>query len=160
MPFSGSYEFEQVMLVSRLMILTSGRLASRTASASPQGYSGPTPVGIGQFAAYEEVFPDVDKSVIRFHGTWLTAQIRRLYLRAASSFPSTPLARGVSAGLALVVLAPVAWLANRAAAERDATNFTPNWTSAVLELEVVRKPDLPQSTHPDAAEPACRRPHA
>src|SRR5262249_16382196 len=35
-----------------------------------------TPVGMGQFAAYEAVFPDVDKSAIRFHGTWLTAQIR------------------------------------------------------------------------------------
>jgi hypothetical protein len=33
----------------------------------------------------------------------------------------------------------MAWLANRAAAHRDATAFTPNWTSVVLELEVVRK---------------------
>jgi hypothetical protein len=32
----------------------------------------------------------------------------------------------------------MAWLANRAAARRDATAFTPNWTSVVLELEVVR----------------------
>jgi hypothetical protein len=43
------------------------------------------------------------------------------------------------AGLALVALAPIAWLANRAAASRDASAFTPNWTSVVLELEVVRK---------------------
>jgi hypothetical protein len=43
------------------------------------------------------------------------------------------------AGLALVALAPMAWLANRAAASRDASAFTPNWTSVVLELEVVRK---------------------
>jgi hypothetical protein len=98
-----------------------------------------TPVGIGQFAAYEAVFPDVDKSVIRFHGTWLTAQIRKLYLRAATSFPASSLARGISAGLALVALTPVAWLANRVAAHRDATAFTPNWTSVVLEFEVVRK---------------------
>src|SRR6266481_9465252 len=101
-----------------------------------------TPVGMGQFAAYEAVFPDVDKSAIRFHGTWLTAQIRKLYLRAATSFPAGSLARGVLAGLALVVLAPVAWLANRAAARRDATTFTPSWTSVILEFEVVRR-DVP-----------------
>ena len=41
--------------------------------------------------------------------------------------------------IALVALAPMAWLANRAAARRDASAFTPNWTSVVLELEVVRK---------------------
>jgi len=98
-----------------------------------------TPVGIGQFAAYEAVFPDVDKSAIRFHGTWLTAQIRKLYLRAATSFPAGSLARGISAGLALMALAPMAWLANKAATHRDATAFTPNWTSVVLELEIVRK---------------------
>ena len=102
-----------------------------------------TPVGMGQFAAYEAVFPDVDKSGIRFHGTWLTVQIRKLYLRAATSFPAGSLARGVLAGLALVALAPVAWLANRAAARRDATAFTTNWTSVVLELEVVRKEGFP-----------------
>jgi len=99
-----------------------------------------TPVGLGQFAAYEAVFPDVDKSAIRFHGTWLTAQIRKLYLRAATSFPAGSLARGILAGLALLALAPMTWLANRAAARRDATAFTPNWTSVVLELEVVGAP--------------------
>jgi hypothetical protein len=98
-----------------------------------------TPVGMGHFAAYETVFPDVDRSNIRFYGTWPTAQVRKLYLRAATSFPSGSLARGVLAGLALVALAPMAWLANRAAASRDASAFTPNWTSVVLELEVVRK---------------------
>ena len=98
-----------------------------------------TPVGMGHFAAYEAVFPDVDKSSIRFYGTWLTAQIRKLYLRAATSFPAGSLARGVSAGLALVALAPIAWLANKSAANRDASTFTPNWTSVVMELEVVRK---------------------
>src|SRR5262245_4046470 len=94
---------------------------------------------MGQFAAYEAVFPDVDRSAIRFHGTWLTAQVRKLYLRAATSFPAGSLARGISAGLALVALAPMAWLANRAAARRDASTFTPHWTSVVLELEVIRK---------------------
>jgi hypothetical protein len=97
------------------------------------------PVGMGHFAAYETVFPDVDRSSIRFYGTWLTAQVRKLYLRAATSFPSGSLARGVLAGLALVGLAPMAWLANRAAASRDASAFTPNWTSVVLEVEVARK---------------------
>src|SRR5262249_21103738 len=97
------------------------------------------PAGMGHFAAYEAAFPDVDRSSIRFHGTWLTAQIRKLYLRAATSFPAGSLARGVLAGVALVALAPIAWLANRSAANRDASTFTPNWTSVVLELEVVRK---------------------
>src|SRR5262249_60876173 len=69
------------------------------------------PVGMGHFAAYETVFPDVDKSSIRFYGTWFTAQIRKLYLRAATSFPSGSLARGVLAGLALVALVPMGWLA-------------------------------------------------
>jgi hypothetical protein len=98
-----------------------------------------TPVGMGQFAAYEAVFPDVDKSAIRFHGTWLTARIRKLYLRAATSFPAGSLARRILAGLALVALAPMAWLANGVAARRDASAFTPNWTSVVVQFEVVRK---------------------
>jgi hypothetical protein len=96
------------------------------------------PVGM-QFAAYEAVFPDVDKSMIRFHGTWLTAQIRKLYLRATTSFPPGSLARDVLAGFALVALAPMAWIANKAAAGRDASLFAPNWTSVVLELQIVRK---------------------
>jgi hypothetical protein len=96
------------------------------------------PVGMGQFAGYD-VFPDVDRSTIRFHGTWLTAQIRKLYLRATSSFPQGSLARDVFAGLALVALAPMAVVANKVAAGRDATAFSPNWTSAVLELEIVRR---------------------
>src|SRR4029453_6104444 len=69
-----------------------------------------TPVGMGQFAAYEAVFPDVDKSGIRFYGTWFTAQIRNLYLRAATFFPAESLARGILAGLALVAFAPMAWV--------------------------------------------------
>ena len=85
------------------------------------------------------MFSEFSRSSIRFHGTWLTAQIGKLYLRAATSFPAGSLARGVLAGLALVALAPIAWLANRSAANRDASTFTPNWTSVVLELEVVRK---------------------
>jgi hypothetical protein len=101
------------------------------------------PVGMGQFAAYDAVFPDVDKSTIRFHGTWLTAQIRNLYLRAATWFPAGSPARSMFAGLALITLAPIAWLANKAAARRDASAFAPHWTSVVLELEVVRKHALP-----------------
>jgi len=38
-----------------------------------------------------------------------------------------------------VALSPMAWLANRAAVNREASAFTPNWTSVVLELEVARK---------------------
>jgi hypothetical protein len=115
------------------------------------------PVGMGHFAAYETVFPDVDRSSIRFYGTWLTAQIRKLYLRAATSFPAGSLARGVLAGLALVALAPMAWLANRAAANRDASAFTLNWTSVVVELEVARKE---MSASPCAKRGASGRVHA
>src|SRR5262249_46340102 len=106
---------------------------------------------------YEAVFPDVDRSSIRFHGTWLTAQIRKLYLRAATSFPAGSLARGVLAGLALIALAPMAWLANRAAANREESAFTPNWTGVVLELEVVRK-DVSESHC--AKQDASERMHA
>src|SRR5262249_11436528 len=67
------------------------------------------PVGIERFIPYDAVFPDVDKSVIKFHGTWLSARIRNLYLRAATSFPSGSSARFIAAGLALVALAPLAW---------------------------------------------------
>ena len=112
---------------------------------------------MGHFAAYETVFPDVDRSSIRFYGTWLTAQIRKLYLRAATSFPAGSLARGALAGLALVALAPMAWLANRAAANRDASAFTLNWTSVVLELEVARK-DV--SSSPCGKRGASGRMHA
>jgi hypothetical protein len=115
------------------------------------------PVGMGQFAAYDAVFPDVDKSTIRFHGTWLTAQIRNLYLRAATWFPTGSLARSMFAGFALITLAPIAWLANKAAARRDASAFAPHWTSVVLELEVVRKH---ASRSPCAARGASERVNA
>jgi hypothetical protein len=49
-----------------------------------------------------------------------------------------PAARGVVAGVTLVLLAPFAWLANRQAERRDATIFTPTWTSTVVHF-VVRK---------------------
>jgi hypothetical protein len=48
----------------------------------------------------------------------------------------------------LVALLPMAWFANRAAANRDPNTFTPNWTSVVLELEVARK---------DVSAPHCAK---
>jgi hypothetical protein len=45
------------------------------------------------------------------------------------------------AAVTLVVLAPLAWLANRQAGRRDATIFTPNWTSVVLQFRVKKKPE-------------------
>jgi len=98
---------------------------------------------MGQFAAYEAVLPDLDEYGIRFHETWLTVQIRRLYIRVATSFPVASLALRVLAGVALVALAAAAWLANKVAARHDAIAFTPNWTSVILEIEVVRKDICP-----------------
>src|SRR5262249_61816694 len=91
------------------------------------------------FHAHTYASPQYDKSASLFHVPRHTSHIRTLYRRAATSFPAGSLARGISAGLALIALAPMAWLANKAAANRDASAFTPNWTSVVLELEVIRK---------------------
>jgi hypothetical protein len=38
------------------------------------------------------------------------------------------------------LLAPFAWLANRQADRRDATIFTPTWTSTVVHFVVRKKP--------------------
>ena len=72
------------------------------------------------------MFSEFSRSSIRFHGTWLTAQIGKLYFRAATSFPAGHFVRGVLGGLELIALAPMARLANRAAANRDVSAFTPN----------------------------------
>src|SRR5262249_5412110 len=58
---------------------------------------------------------------------------------AATSFPAGSLARGVLAGLALGAFAPIAWLADKVAGNRDASTFPPNLTRVVLGLAVVRQ---------------------
>jgi hypothetical protein len=99
---------------------------------------GPMPLRANPFEAYEELFPATDVSTIRFHGNTLTCLIRNLFIKCSLLFPHIPAARGVVAGVTLVLLAPFAWLANRQAERRDATIFTPTWTSTVIHF-VVRK---------------------
>jgi hypothetical protein len=66
-------------------------------------------------------------------------------------FRRSRLPGGVLAGLALVALAPIALLANKAAANRDASTFTPNRTSVILELESFAR------THPRRIALSSRR---
>jgi hypothetical protein len=102
---------------------------------------GPMPLRANPFEAYEELFPATDVSTIRFHGNTLTCLIRNLFIKCSLLFPHIPAARGVVAGVTLVLLAPFAWLANRQAERRDATIFTPTWTSTVVHFVVRKKPE-------------------
>jgi hypothetical protein len=99
---------------------------------------GPMPLRANPFEAYEELFPAIDVSTIRFHGNTLTCLIRNLFIKCSQLFGHIPVARAAVAGITLVALAPLAWLANRQANRRDATIFTPTWTSTVVHF-VVRK---------------------
>jgi hypothetical protein len=84
----------------------------------------------------EVAFPSVDVSQIRFWGGVGTGLLARLYLRASRSFPSRPLARAVTIGATLVLLAPIVRLANARAARRDSTIYRPTWTSLTIEFIV------------------------
>ena len=103
--------------------------------------SGPMPLRANPFEAYEELFPAIDVSTIRFHGTKVTYLIRNLFIKCSQRFAHIPAARAAVAGMTLVALAPFAWLANRQADSRDPTAFTPSWTSAVLQFVVRKKPE-------------------
>jgi hypothetical protein len=102
---------------------------------------GPMPLRANPFEAYEELFPAIDVSTIRFHGNTLTCLIRNLFIKCSRLFPHIPAARGVVVGVTLVLLAPFVWLANRQAERRDATIFTPTWTSTVIHFVVRKKPE-------------------
>jgi hypothetical protein len=82
-------------------------------------------------------FPDVDVSEIRFYGTSATALLRAIYFRALRPIPSRPIVRGLGI-CALILLAPLVWLANVRAAQRDPTIFSPKWTILMLEFTVRR----------------------
>jgi hypothetical protein len=107
---------------------------------------GPMPLRANPFAAYEELFPAIDVSTIRFHGNTLTCLIRNLFIKWSGRFAHFPAARAVIAGITLLALAPLAWLANRQADGRDATIFTPTWTSTVVHFVVRKKPEIVQQT--------------
>jgi hypothetical protein len=79
-------------------------------------------------------FPDIDISEIHFYGTWATAALRAVYLRACRSLGGHPML----IGLVLVMLAPLVRLANARAARRDPSIFSPLWTSLSVEFAVKR----------------------
>jgi hypothetical protein len=84
------------------------------------------------------VFPDIDRSEIHFYGTAFTGLFRTIYKRASRSFPTRPIARVLTLGVTLVLLAPFVRLANALAAVRDSAIFSPMWTSLIIEFTVVR----------------------
>jgi hypothetical protein len=90
-PLWGSVYAEKLVSMTLPALLAPGNLKRRQ---GPCSCNNPylTPIGMGQFVAYEAVFSDDDKSGIRFQGTWLTAQICK---------PGS-LSHGILAGLALV----------------------------------------------------------
>jgi hypothetical protein len=96
--------------------------------------------------AYEEFFPAIDVSTIRFHGNAVTALIRNLFIKSSRLFAHHPIIRAAVAAITLFMLAPLAWIANRQAGRRDATIFAPNWTSAVLQFRVRKKPEAAAHT--------------
>jgi hypothetical protein len=84
-------------------------------------------------------FPDIDVSEVRFHGTLATAFFRALYFPAMRSIPSRPITRAFGI-CALILLAPLVWLANTRAERRNAGVFSQNWTTLLLEFTVKRAP--------------------
>jgi hypothetical protein len=101
---------------------------------------GPNPLRASLSATYGELFPAVDISSARFHGNAGTALIRRVFFKGSRYFAHKPRLRAVMAASTLLALAPFAWVANSLAAQRDASRFTPGWTSAVLHFVVKKKP--------------------
>jgi hypothetical protein len=83
-------------------------------------------------------FPDLDVSEINFNGTTIIAFLRAVHLRAMRPVPTRPIARGAIL-CALIVLAPLVWLANTWAARRDPSIFKATWTSLTVEFTVTRR---------------------
>jgi hypothetical protein len=86
----------------------------------------------------EVVFPSVDVSQIHFWGDAATRFLAMLYLRASAAFQSMPIARALTVGATLLLLAPIVRLANARATRRDSTTFRPTWTSLTIEFTVKR----------------------
>jgi len=84
------------------------------------------------------VFPSVDISQINFWGNVSTWFLGTLYVRTLRYFQSMPVVRALIAGVMLLLLAPIARLANAWVARRDATIFRPTWTSLTIEFTVRR----------------------
>jgi hypothetical protein len=103
---------------------------------------GRNPLHANPFAAYEELFPAVDVSTVRFHGNAITALIRKIFFKGTRHFAHRPRLRAVMAAFTLIALAPFAWLANWRASRCDTSKFNPGWTSAVLHFVVKKKPKI------------------
>jgi hypothetical protein len=83
--------------------------------------------------------PDRDRSILYFFGSPMTALLRRSYLRVSTSFQGRPLTRGMLTAGVLLVLAPLARLANTVTSRRDASIFTGTWTSLMMVFTVGRR---------------------
>lgn len=84
-------------------------------------------------------FPATDISEIHFFGTAATGFLRTLYLRAVRSLQKHPVLRALTVSAVLIGLAPLVRLANGRAAARDASIFSPSWTSLAVEFTVKRR---------------------
>lgn len=109
-------------------------------------------VSEGAALVLQEVpFPSVDVSQIHFWGDALTWLLSTLYLRASCSFQSRPVARALTVGAVLLLLAPLVRLSNARAARRASTMFRPTWTSLTIEFTVRRAPSLAGKHRPQAS---------
>jgi len=99
------------------------------------------PLRTTPLALYDDLFPAVDASSIRFRGNETTAFIRKLFFKGSRHFAHRPRLRAVMAAITLLVLAPFAWRVNTQAARCDQSKFVPAWTSAVLHFVVKKKPN-------------------
>jgi hypothetical protein len=84
------------------------------------------------------VFPSVDISQINFWGNASTWFLGTLYFRTLRHFQSMPVVRALIAGAMLLLLAPIARLANACVARSDATIFRSTWTSLTIAFTVSR----------------------
>ena len=89
----------------------------------------------------ETEYPDVDVSELHFYGTAATALLRKIALPGLRPIPTRPVLRGLIVSF-LIVAAPLVWLANIFAARRDSRKFSPNWTTALINIIIQRPHDL------------------
>jgi hypothetical protein len=98
------------------------------------------PLRASPLELYDDFFPAVDISTVRFRGNANTASIRKLFFKGTQHFAHKPWLRRIMAAITLLVLAPVAWRANSRAARLDGSKFASDWTSAILHFVVKKRP--------------------
>jgi hypothetical protein len=99
-------------------------------------------------------FPDIDISEIHFYGTAAVALLQALYIRSMRPVPTRPIVRAVSI-CALILLAPIVWLANTRAARRDSEVFSRTWTNLILRFQIKHRRERKaeyQSSHKRVVE--------